>query len=367
MAETSMGANAKGNDGTAERSVTFSVLMPVYNGKREFVDRAVQSVLTQSYPCQELVIVDDGSEEWCAAYLDELACADDKVIVLHAEHGGVSHARNVGLLNLHGTHVVFLDADDELAPGCLEALASSFGTYEVDVIYFGITCVYANGEVEVWGSPERGFFVLTDDELATMPGKLLSGMAPDAYPRISRVFAGMPGTAYRTACLGGMRFNERLSYDEDLLFNIEALAAVTCAGIEPRPFYRYSIVASSASHRSDTAELPGYVSQVLTVFKLLGEENRNPEMESARLLEGMLTALVSIAPNEGLLAVWRRTRTMCQNELVRPHLVGYRVPGFSPVGRFRAILFPLLAKGMYFASACVVKIKTLGSARLKPL
>lgn len=98
----------------------FSVIVPVYKVE-PYLHRCVQSVLEQSFEEFQLVLVDDGSPDRCGQLCDEYAQRDDRIKAIHMENGGVSAARNRGLEEASGEYIVFLDADDALAPGFLKA------------------------------------------------------------------------------------------------------------------------------------------------------------------------------------------------------------------------------------------------------
>lgn len=97
----------------------ISVIMPNYNGG-QFLLRAIESVLRQSFDRLELILVDDGSDD------DSLAIArtveDARVRVIEQNHEGVCAARNRGIREARGACIAFLDSDDTWAPDCLERL-----------------------------------------------------------------------------------------------------------------------------------------------------------------------------------------------------------------------------------------------------
>ncbi len=93
-----------------------SVVIPCYN-QAHFLGEAIQSVLSQSYPRFEVVVVDDGSTDDTS----EVAVRYPQVRCVRQDNQGVSAARNSGLRSSEGEYVVFLDADDRLLPGALEA------------------------------------------------------------------------------------------------------------------------------------------------------------------------------------------------------------------------------------------------------
>lgn len=97
-----------------------SVVMPAYNAAK-YIRGAVVSVLSQTYPSWELVIVDDCSTDETPHLLDALADADERIRVIHArKNGGVAAARNAAIHAAQGSHIAFLDSDDGWHPRKLE-------------------------------------------------------------------------------------------------------------------------------------------------------------------------------------------------------------------------------------------------------
>lgn len=86
-----------------------SVIIPAYNAVK-FLPEAIRSVLAQSHPVSELIVVNDGSVDGTAALLD--GYSGDQFRILNVPNGGVSRARNLGLEVATGDFIAFLDADD---------------------------------------------------------------------------------------------------------------------------------------------------------------------------------------------------------------------------------------------------------------
>ncbi len=91
---------------------TVSVVIPTYN-RSLLAERAVASVVAQTRPADEIVVVDDGSSDGTA---DRLRSAFPTVTVLETENRGVSAARNRGIEASSGDWIAFLDSDDEWTP-----------------------------------------------------------------------------------------------------------------------------------------------------------------------------------------------------------------------------------------------------------
>ncbi|MCR4600069.1 MAG: glycosyltransferase [Acetatifactor sp.] len=90
-----------------------SVIIPTYKTEI-YVDQAIKSVLTQTYPDLEIILVDDGSPDRCPEILDGYAERYERVRVIHQENQGLGAARNTGFDASKGDYVFFLDSDDML-------------------------------------------------------------------------------------------------------------------------------------------------------------------------------------------------------------------------------------------------------------
>ncbi|MDG1277528.1 MAG: glycosyltransferase family A protein [Algoriphagus sp.] len=93
-------------------SPKISVVIPFYNGAKT-LNRAVESVMNQSFEDWELILVDDGSIDESAALANQYL-SDSRIRYIFQENQGVSAARNHGALVASGEWLIFLDADDEL-------------------------------------------------------------------------------------------------------------------------------------------------------------------------------------------------------------------------------------------------------------
>ena len=98
-----------------------SVIVPIYNVEKHLRD-CVDSILAQTYPELEIILVDDGSPDGSPAICDEYAASDPRVRVIHKNNHGVSAARNTGLDAAEGKWIVFVDSDDTIATGMIEAM-----------------------------------------------------------------------------------------------------------------------------------------------------------------------------------------------------------------------------------------------------
>lgn len=94
-----------------------SVIIPTYN-RLDFLKIAVQSVLEQTYPNFELIIVDDGSTDDTREWITSLS--DNRIIYIYKKNSGASAARNTGIDNAKYNYIAFLDSDDRWVKNKLE-------------------------------------------------------------------------------------------------------------------------------------------------------------------------------------------------------------------------------------------------------
>ena len=102
--------------------IKFSVVIPLYN-KENLVNRAINSVLSQTYDEYEIIVVNDGSTDNSVKSIEPFIMSG-KVRLINKDNGGVSSARNVGILKSNNKYVAFLDADDTWDINFLEVISS---------------------------------------------------------------------------------------------------------------------------------------------------------------------------------------------------------------------------------------------------
>ncbi|CAL9464835.1 Teichoic acid poly(glycerol phosphate) polymerase [Streptomyces sp. enrichment culture] len=125
----------------------FSVIVPAYQ-VQAYLHACLESVLAQSYPDFEVIVVDDCSPDACGAIADEFAALDPRVRVVRLPRNeGLGPARNAGMERAGGDYLVFLDGDDTLTPHALRGIADRIKeTGEPDVLVYDYARTYWTGE-----------------------------------------------------------------------------------------------------------------------------------------------------------------------------------------------------------------------------
>lgn len=115
------------------RDKLITVIIPVYKVENELA-RCVDSIIEQTYSNIEIILVDDGSPDKCPEICDSYAQKDNRVKVIHKVNGGLSDARNKGLLEAKGDYILFVDSDDYIELDSCERFISVLGDRNADII-----------------------------------------------------------------------------------------------------------------------------------------------------------------------------------------------------------------------------------------
>lgn len=118
-----------------------SVILPVYN-REGWVGRAIESVLAQTYPAVELIVIDDGSTDATRAVLERFG---SRITVLEQQHAGAYAARNLGLRHARGEFVAFLDSDDAWLPDRLSVQMPLMQRAETALVFGDVAHLTADG------------------------------------------------------------------------------------------------------------------------------------------------------------------------------------------------------------------------------
>jgi len=108
------------------------VIIPVYKVE-QYLRQCVDSLVGQTHGHLEILLINDGSPDGCAAICDDYARRDSRVRVMHRQNQGLSAARNVGLDAAAGEYIAFVDSDDWVEPDMLEALLGGLLEHGADI------------------------------------------------------------------------------------------------------------------------------------------------------------------------------------------------------------------------------------------
>lgn len=110
-----------------------SIIVPIYKVEK-YLRTCLDSILAQSYPYWEAILVDDGSPDACPQIIEEYAESDKRVRIIHRENGGLSAARNSGLGIVRGDFITFLDSDDFWHKDYLNWMVKTAVEHNADIV-----------------------------------------------------------------------------------------------------------------------------------------------------------------------------------------------------------------------------------------
>lgn len=221
-----------------------SIIVPFYNGWA-YMERCVNSVLGQTYPHFELLLIDDGSRDGSAEAAGELCRTDQRLHLIRLPHGGVSAARNAGIAAAKGTYLFFLDIDDTIHPRLLEALTALCGTTGAafaaglyNHVYVGKTAPrhYPDHRNDA-GFREWNYTWMDEEE------------AIRQFSSNRNSFQAIGGKMFRRSEVGSLRFDEKRRNGEDTLFVYDFLSKGKTAVLLREKWYDYWHYSDGASQR----------------------------------------------------------------------------------------------------------------------
>lgn len=214
----------------------ISVIIPIYNAEKT-LSKCLNSLRAQTMHEWEAVCVDDGSSDESLNILKEISQSDSRICVYAKLNGGVSDARNMGLLHVRSHYVMMLDADDTLHPLALEKMyAKMISRKECDLVVCAHNRVTSSGcFLHNWSIRCDGYVDLTTDDVLNIIG------APWAK-------------LYRRDIIDSIKLNftKELSVSEDDLFVKSYLSRCRQICYVMEPLYNYEFSETSVIHRFET-------------------------------------------------------------------------------------------------------------------
>lgn len=119
-------------ENTENSGIKISVIMPVYNAY-DYLQLAIDTVLSQTLRELELICIDDGSTDGSLAIIKESQEKDARIRIVTENNAGPSVARNKGIIRARGEFIIFLDADDVYEPTLLETLYAMATEKDLDI------------------------------------------------------------------------------------------------------------------------------------------------------------------------------------------------------------------------------------------
>lgn len=201
----------------------LSILVPVYNVEK-YLSKCLDSLVLQSYPDIEIVLINDGSTDNSLQIAREYQALHPNIRIYSYQNSGISKTRNRALQHARGEFVMFVDSDDYIDQDMVKVMMEHLEKDDLDVIQCGFSMDYRFGKFLRPGSGCRN---MTNIEA-------LHALCQNRY------FNNYPwGKIYRKTCFDGVEFPVDLPGFEDTYTIFKALANSSKAGTIPNRFYHY--------------------------------------------------------------------------------------------------------------------------------
>lgn len=134
----------------------ISIIVPIYNIE-EYIEKCIDSVISQTYKDWELILVNDGSTDNSEKICEEYALKDSRIKVIHKENGGLPSARKAGLEIAKGDFIFHLDGDDFIPENTLEILINKQKECDADIVIGDFQVVRGEQYCEIFNDYKFSF------------------------------------------------------------------------------------------------------------------------------------------------------------------------------------------------------------------
>ncbi len=208
---------------------SITVVMPVYNTK-EYVGKAIESILNQTFRDYEFIIIDNGSTDGSGEVIDKYAAADPRIRVLrNKENVFIAEARNKAIELAKGQYLYLIDSDDWTLPDMLEIMYNRAVEYQAEYVVAGYFMdYYVNGKMV-------SYTVCPDDKNYEQ-----EEFRKNAVKYLTRTILTVPwNKLYSIPYLREHNIKFRNTKLEDHHFNMDIIMDVNRVCMVEKPFYHY--------------------------------------------------------------------------------------------------------------------------------
>ena len=201
-----------------------SILVPVYNVEK-YLRKCLESLLNQTYPNIEIILINDGSTDSSLEICQEYANQHKNVYVYSYENKGISTTRNRALDQMHGDYLMFVDSDDFIAKKTVEKMMERMQQQQADIVMCGFVMDYYK-VIPLFRPVAKNATFNTIETLQRM----ILNKGINNYPW---------GKLYKTSTFKNVRFPENTYGFEDTRTIFKAIAQAEKIATMPNRYYHY--------------------------------------------------------------------------------------------------------------------------------
>ena len=304
----------------------ISVIVPVYN-KEQYLPSCLDSLVSQTYPCFEVLLIDDSSTDKCPEICDRYSAQYSFIKTIHQTNQGADAARKKGLQKAQGEFITFVDADDWVEPDFLEFLYKLLIHYKADISVcapFGRFSRYVWQGTLVCSAIEGLEIILTDGFYAGyLWNKLYHKKAWESLLSLPQSFSGGKQLA-----------------DDDLLPNIQIFQQIQKVVFSPQRKYHYRYVPTSLGN----LQIQSKKSMTYNLYKQVLEY---ASLHKEWSLYNCLCVLLLIASIRKFTSILFKTRQLQKAIVATPYLRRDLTRFFFPIKGLGNRFFRLLERPLW--------------------
>ena len=227
------------------KKVTISCIVPVYNVET-YISECIESIIKQSYPNLEIILVDDGATDMSGVICDKYAAKDKRIKVVHKQNGGLVSARKVGFDIAKGEYIIIVDGDDYILPDMCDKMLQEALLYDADMV----DCCYIRNDKNIINKKNVYHEVIDLREHDDTKNLVMDWMHSDSECKLKSVIWGKLYKAELIKKSYRVVPNE-YSFGEDWINFLSLLKLVKKILIIPDAYYIYRVRPTSLSHEKN--------------------------------------------------------------------------------------------------------------------
>ena len=234
-----------------------SIIVPVYKTE-QYLNACIESLVNQTYQNIEIILVDDGSPDRCPKICDSWKKRDCRIVVIHSQNCGVSHARNLGLSKATGKYIAFCDSDDYYTSDHISKMLELATIYLADIVICG-------------------YYILVGDKVTCSDVSDSSGWITkeEVFKNVfltNKIGGYTCNKLFSKDCISNIAFRDELQICEDTCFLLEAMAIAKNIYYTCEPLYYYRQLSASATGNVNNICSENYRSKYTELYECILNE-----------------------------------------------------------------------------------------------
>ncbi|WP_303029678.1 glycosyltransferase family 2 protein [uncultured Duncaniella sp.] len=226
----------------------ITAIIPIFNSEK-YLHKCLDSIRNQTFKDFEVILIDDGSSDGSLAICEKYTALDSRFRTIHINNNGVSHARNIGLDNVNGKVVTFIDSDDYVEPQLFETYITTFETnQDIDAVKVGYFHDFNL-------SPK--IVTCTKDNIFEDKSDLFKYLEEIQY------YSFVWNVCLKADKLNGLRFNEEINWLEDHIFCYQYYLSCYKVAVLSSPLYHY--IVNSDTETLSNVKNPDIIAKAMTL------------------------------------------------------------------------------------------------------